>query len=241
MINDYKCTAEMHKVCSNSSLCHLCDGIRLFKDPIAEKKAKREAAEQRKEDNKTALIHPYLKGKKEGMDFERRVADRWNNHFDKKKKKVGKPRLDVESIMSDEEEVLPKLVQQEKKDLSSLFAPKHYEKEEAQRQIASGALWMAKSDIKLDHALMECKERGSKNKHGEKQITIPKRWLDKEALEAIQEKRDYWYLPFGFKGSDDIYLIKPYDHEIEFVAELRKLREENERLKLELERKKDDV
>jgi hypothetical protein len=102
---------------------------------------------------------------------------------------------------------------------------------EAKRQINSGALWHSKGDIKLDHALMECKERGTVTARGAKQITIPKEWLDKQEKEAFQEQRDYWYVPFGYKGDDSIYLVKPYDHELEIIYELRQAREEIERLR----------
>jgi hypothetical protein len=99
-------------------------------------------------------------------------------------------------------------------------------------------MWHSKGDIKLHHALMECKERGSTNSKGEKTISIPKAWLEKQEKEAFQEQRPYWYLPFGYKNDDAIYLIKPYDHELELVYELRKAREEIERLQGELQKYK---
>ena len=116
-------------------------------------------------------------------------------------------------------------------------------RDEAQRQFNSGAFWHSKGDIKLEHALMECKERGTTNARGEKQITIPKLWLEKQEKEAFQENRPYWYIPFGYKNDPSIYLVKPYDHEIEMIYEMRQSREEIERLQArvkELEEKLND-
>ena len=98
---------------------------------------------------------------------------------------------------------------------------------EARRQPNSGAMWFAKGDILLDHALMEVKERGTKNARGEKTISIPKEWLTKQAEEAFQEGREFWYLAFAYKNDDEVYIIKTLDHEIELMKELRKLTEEN--------------
>lgn len=221
-MNHYRCTPDMHNRCSNNALCHLCDGERLFKDPIAEAKAKREAAEARKQERKQELLKT-KEGRKEGMDFERRVQDKWNTAFGggkQKQKPVSKPRLEVPG------EPEPRI------DASRDTAgPPRYVRNEATRLgDASGSLWFAKGDIKLHHALLECKERGTVTSKGEKQITIPKDWLDKMVVEAYREARDYWYLPFGYKGDDDVYLIKPYDHEMHLIFELRSAREEIERL-----------
>jgi hypothetical protein len=117
----------------------------------------------------------------------------------------------------------------------TLFRETKVVEQEAKRQPNSGAMWFAKGDITFDHALMEVKERGSKNARGEKSISIPKEWLTKQADEAFQERRDYWYLAFAYKNDDGVYLIKPYDHEIEMVKELRRLAQENEQLKKQLE------
>lgn len=200
----YKCSEEMHKVCTSNALCHLCDGKRLFKDPVAERKAKEEAKRQKQENKKQALLRTYEKEKKEGMGFEKRVAKKWNQNVGRSPSKgtpSGKPRIQVD---------------------------------EARRQPNSGAMWHSKGDIKLHHALMECKERGTTNAKGEKQITIPKEWLDKMEHEALQEARDYWYLPFAYKGSDDIYLVKPFDHEMQIVDELRQARLRIEELEAQL-------
>jgi hypothetical protein len=195
----------MHRVCVNNALCHLCDGERLFKDPVAERKAKEEAKRQRKTEAKTAPLRTYQKEKKEGMGFEKRVQKQWNSTVGQNKgngRSPAKPRINVQG--------------------------------EAKRQPNSGATWKAKGDIKLEHALMECKERGTLNGKGEKQIAIQKEWLDKMVVEAFKEARDYWYLPFAFKGSDDIYIVKPYDHEMQLIYELRAARERIEELEAQL-------
>lgn len=198
---NYKCTSEMHRVCTNNALCHLCDGERLFKDPVAERKAKEEAKKQKQQEKKQAAFKTHQKEKKEGMGFEKRVAKAWNQTVGTNRTRqpaASRPRIQVGG--------------------------------EAQRQPNSGAMWHSKGDIKLHHALMECKERGTTNSKGEKQITIPKEWLDKMVKEAFQEGREYWYLPFAYKGSDDIYLVKPFDHEMQIINDLRQAREEIERL-----------
>lgn len=205
-MGNYNCTSEMHRVCVNNALCHLCDGERLFKDPVAERKAKEEAKREKQQAKKQELLRTHSKEKKEGMGFEKRVAKQWNQTVGRsttQKSTTGftKPRIQVE---------------------------------EAKRQPNSGAMWHSKGDIKLSHALMECKERGTTNARGEKQITIPKEWLDKMEKEAFQEARDFWYLPFGYKGSDDIYLIKPYDHEMQIINDLREARERIEELEARL-------
>ena len=239
LAKNYHCEDEMHLRCVNNALCHLCDGIALFKDPIAERDEKLRVREQKKEDAKKAPLKSYQKEKKEGMAFEKRVAKQWNDKFSKKqKKKVAKPRLDM---MMDESKVEPE--QEERVVNPGVFhrpvvKPPKFEKKEAQRQANSGAMWHAKGDIKLEHALLECKERGTTNSRGEKQITIPKLWIDKQIKEAFQEQRPYWYIPFAYKGDDGIYLVKSYDHEMEMIYEMRKLREENERLRAEREEKK---
>ena len=237
MARDYKCTDDMHVRCSNNALCHLCDGITLFKDPKAERQEKLRVREENKEAEKNAIVKNYKKEKKEGMAFEKRVASQWNNKFGSaKKKKVAKPRLDI--LMEEEQDEKPA---EPSKPLYQASTIKPIERKtiqpqvEAKRQVNSGAMWHAKGDIKLEHALMECKERGTTNSRGEKQITIPKLWIDKQIKEAFQEQRPYWYIPFGYKGDDNVYLVKSYDHEMEMIYELRKAREEIEKLQKEIE------
>lgn len=233
----YKCSEEIHNRCENSALCHLCDGEALYKNTTEEKKKKREQREANKEAERSALVKSHRKEKKEGMGFEKRVAKKWNDKFgSRKKKQVAKPRIDVESIVAGEE---PEEVVEERSfprplpaDKGAILPPpmKKKSRDEAQRQFNSGAFWHSKGDIKLEHALLECKERGTTNSRGEKQITVPKSWLEKQEKEAFQEQRPYWYVPFGYKGDDSVYLIKPYDHEIEMIYEMRQAREEIEKL-----------
>lgn len=236
----YKCNEEMHNKCSNNALCHLCDGEALFKDPVAEKKEKLRVREDNKQAEKNALLKTHKKEKKEGMGFEKRVANEWNQKFSKKqKKKVAKPRLDVDAIMNGEPEEEP---EQEVSAPTFLGtrpkkAPPKFEKVEAKRQANSGAMWHAKGDITLEHALLECKERGTTNSKGEKTISIPKLWIEKQELEAFQEQKPYWYIPFAYKNDPGIYLVKSFDHEMEMIYEMRRLREENEKLRAKLEGK----
>lgn len=207
-MHDYKCSSETHKICENSALCLLCDGERLFKNKALEQKAKREAKAQKEAEKKQALLRTHQKEKKEGMGFEKRVAKAWNTNV-----KSGPSKSKSQPVSKPRIQV---------------------DSGEARRQPNSGAMWHSKGDIKLAHALMECKERGSTNSKGEKQITIPKEWLDKMELEAFQEARDYWYLPFAFKGTDDIYLVKPFNHEMQIINDLRQAREYIEELEAKI-------
>jgi hypothetical protein len=232
----------MHLRCTNNALCHLCDGEALFKDPVAERKEKLRIREENKEAEKQAIVKTYKKEKKEGMAFEKRVASQWNDKFGggNKKKKVAKPRLDM---LLDDANDAPKETDGEPAPLYQASTIKPVQRKqvvpkvEAKRQANSGAMWHAKGDIKLEHALMECKERGTVNSKGEKTISIPKLWIDKQKKEAFQEQRPFWYIPFGYKGDDGVYLIKDYNHEMEMIYELRKAHEEIERLRKELEGK----
>lgn len=237
MAKNFKCAEEMHLRCSNNALCHLCDGLSLFKDPKAERQEKLRVREENKQAEKTAIVKSYKKEKKEGMAFEKRVASQWNNKFSstQKKKKVAKPRLDI--LMEEEPKEEPTESQSplyQASTIKPIGKKKAQPKIEAVRQANSGAMWHAKGDIKLEHALMECKERGTTNSRGEKQITIPKLWIEKQEKEAFQEQRPYWYIPFGYKGDDGVYLVKSYDHEMEMIYELRKAREEIEKLQEEV-------
>jgi hypothetical protein len=258
-MKDYKCSDETHNKCENNIMCHLCDGSSLYKNSSEEFQAKMAQREANKEAKKNALLKTHSKEKKEGMGFEKRVAKKWNDFMGQetsssnsglktydKKKKVGKPRIDLSEVfeLGSSEPQQHKIEEVFTASISGLGSsyqpPKKVDTPikakpvEAVRQINSGAMWHSKGDIKLHHALMECKERGSTNSRGTKTITIPKDWLDKQEKEAFQEQREYWYLPFGYKGDDSIYLIKPYDHELELVFELRKAREEIERLQEQL-------
>jgi hypothetical protein len=249
MRQNFKCTTEMHNRCENSALCHLCDGESLYKNTREEKQVKMQQREANKQAEKDALLKVHKKEKKEGMAFEKRVASQWNNKFGgNNKKKVAKPRLDM--LIDDDSkgtvDPQPTNVPVYKATPAAALAGGSKGKSnnktprpEAQRQFNSGAFWHSKGDIKLEHALMECKERGTTNSRGEKQITIPKLWLEKQEKEAFQEQRPYWYVPFGYKGDDAVYLVKPYDHEIEMIYEMRRAREEIEKLQAELKKYKE--
>ena len=249
MRKDYKCNIETHMKCENNVLCHLCDGISHYKNSSEEWAEKQQQKERNKQEKKNALLKTHSKEKKEGMGFEKRVANTWNSYmnrtiksseptlktFDKKKGKVGKPRLDLSEAMDEAPEEKPEPVVSRPVITPAPKPKPKPQKIEARRQANSGAMWHSKGDIVLEHALMECKERGTVNARGEKQITIPKEWLRKQEVEAFQEQKPFWYLPFGYKNDDAIYLVKPYEHELELIYELLKAREEAENLKEELE------
>jgi len=240
-----KCSRQVHEKCENSLLCNLCDGISLYRNAQEERAAKAEAKKERQAQEK-GQFRAHQKHKKDGMEFEQRVTNTWNNHFTPKKKKpVGKPRL--MDLVNEEpaEEVeapsaLQRLAQSQKapKTLTTANRPAfgtNSQKVEAKRQANSGAMWYAKGDAKLEHALLECKQYGTRNSRGEKTFSIPLEWLTKQADEAFREGRPYWYLPFAYKNDPEIYLIKPFDHEMELIQELRRLHEENESLRKQLE------
>jgi len=221
------------------------DGIPHERATPEERAARIEAEKQAKKDKNKRVpgeIPKYIKGRKEGMDLEKRIAKQWNGSMSAKKPKKQpnvkmRPSFD-DDLEPEEEEVSGIQVSKSFSTKSpTLFRETKVVEQEAKRQPNSGAMWFAKGDITFDHALMEVKERGSKNARGEKSISIPKEWLTKQADEAFQERRDYWYLAFAYKNDDGVYLIKPYDHEIEMVKELRRLAQENEELKKQLEGK----
>lgn len=64
-----KCSDEQFKICTKSNLCHLCDGTRLYTEPKWMERKKKE--EERKASGST-------RKKKEGMDFEKKVAKKYN-------------------------------------------------------------------------------------------------------------------------------------------------------------------
>jgi len=111
-------------------------------------------------------------------------------------------------------------------------------KDIAKRQIASGALSFALGDMiteeELSASLAEFKERGSRNSRGEKQITIQKKWLEDIKKEAAQMNKEYYFLPFSFKGSDIDYVAMEYDRLLAYVQQIQMLLEENRLLKEQL-------
>lgn len=234
----HKCSQEMHNKCENSALCHLCDGIRLYKNASEDYAEKMKRREENKLAEKNAAFRTHKAEKKEGMAFEKAVTKKWNNAFNqkedtnvlfresKKKTKIQKPRiqLDEEPI---QETSPPKPQPSIYLSQAGATPNKNRPVQDAKRQANSGALWYAKGDIKTQDYLMECKERGTVNARGEKSISIPKEWLLKQELEAFQENRPYWVIPFRYKNDDSIYLVKSFEQEIEMYQEIRRLREEN--------------
>lgn len=186
-------------------------------------------------------IRGYGEHKKQGMAREEQIKDKWNDKFNKKGPKKynvkQRPSFDDDDDMEEsEKEIIDFFESINVPDSFSTKSPTVFlkpkeEEDEAKRQPNSGAMWYAKGDISLEHALVEVKERGTVNSRGEKTISIPKLWLDKQAEEAFIEGKEFWYLAFAYKGSDDVYVIKPYDDEIEMVAYIRKLQQENELLR----------
>jgi hypothetical protein len=110
-----------------------------------------------------------------------------------------------------------------------------YAKDVARRQRASGALHYALGDMiteeQITAALAEYKERGQISVSGEKQITIKKEWLKKLADEAKEMRRDYYFLPFAFKGDEKIYVAMDYDLLLSYVQTIQFLAETNSMLK----------
>ena len=170
----HKCTDEQFKICTKNNLCHLCDGERLYTEPkwmIRNKKEK-----ERKESGS-------FKKKKEGMNFEKKVARKYNKKF----------------APSDKTSV-------------------------ANRRPGSGAIWNMPGDIVTKRELIECKERGSTTKSGEKTISVPKSHLEKVKSEAHYAGRDVWYYVFSYKGSEDIYLVKDYNDELAMIEQIEILK-----------------
>lgn len=170
---------------------------------------------------------------KQGMKREQQFQDIWNDYGKTEKKEYNvKGRLDFTSKEDEETRELkrPKVRVPRKRTRPTRNREERDFKNTAQRTPNSGATWHTKGDVKLSHALAEVKERGSVNGRGEKTISIPKEWLTKQADEAFQERRDYWYLAFAYKGDEEIYLIKPYNHEVEMVHKYEGLKEDYEKL-----------
>lgn len=183
--------------------------------------------------------------KKDGMQLEKDIVKKWNSTLNKplKKNYNVKKKLGIDLEETIEEELVDdipyipvkKTFTEYKKD--SAIVGKN-SANEAKQTPNSGAFWSSKGDIKLDHALMEAKHRGTFNGRGKATISIQKDWLEKQKEEASFEGKDFWYLPFAYKNSKEIYLIKDFEHEIQMIDEMRKLTEENENLKKQLNEKK---
>lgn len=242
---NYSCSDEQHFKCENSALCHLCDGVRLYKNSQEERAEKLRQRELNKKAEKNAAFRTHKHEKKEGMAFEKAVANKWNAGYKEskdvdslfkqsnKKTKIQKPRIQIDE---------PNKTSEADSKTDVYIPPVSFGSQskkvipkqpvvDAKRQVNSGAMWYSKGDIKTEHYLFECKERGTINARGEKTISVPKSWLTKQEQEAFQENRPYWALPFRYKNDESIYIIKSFDQEIEMYQELRSLREEVDRLK----------
>jgi hypothetical protein len=91
--------------------------------------------------------------------------------------------------------------------------------EEARTQMASGAMWFAKSDVVSKLFRIEAKTRA---KEGQKSIKFEKEWLTKVAEECIMENR-IPAVAFSFGDSIDYFVLRDRDFYslIEELAELR--------------------
>lgn len=114
-----------------------------------------------------------------------------------------------------------------------------FAKDAARRQLNSGALHFALGDMiteeELTASLSEFKERGSVNARGEKTISIKKEWLDKLKEEAKLMNRDYYFLPFSYKGSDTDYVAMEYDILLSYIQTIQMLAEQVRLLQLDRE------
>lgn len=239
---DYKCSKEQFLKCENNSMCAFCDGNSLYKNSKEDAARKREQKKLNEKQKTNRVLKTKIKSNKEGMELEKRVASKWNtgmnNQYQKKKTSNTIKRLGFDQEQKKEKtDINQNLFNSVKK--GKMRAPRKISTygtdstNEAKRQPNSGAMWFAKGDIITSHALMEVKERGTVNGRGEKTITIPKEWLEKQEKEAFMENKPFWYVPFAYKNSEEIYVIKSFDHEIEMVKHIRELEKELEELKKE--------
>lgn len=104
----------------------------------------------------------------------------------------------------------------------------------AYRRPGSGSIWSMPGDIVTENELIECKERGSTTSSGKKTISIPKEHLEKVRDEAFLEGKDVWYYIFGYKKSDDIYLVKDYNDELAMLQQIKVLKDRIRELEGEL-------
>ncbi len=158
---DPKCSQDKFLKCTKNSLCHLCDGERLYKPPKEFKSIKKGP-----------------KKIKEGMAFEKRVTKTYNK-----------------SVCKD-----------------------NNHSDIARRRPNSGAFWSLPGDIVTRDALFEAKERGSRTSSGEKTISVHREWLEKIRDETFQRtSKRYWFLPFGFKNDEKIYVITDFEIQLQLI------------------------
>ena len=74
-----KCPLAQYKKCENNLMCHWCDGNSHYKNTQEETVEKFDKKKEAKKAARGNDIPKYTKGKKEGMDLEKRVAKRWND------------------------------------------------------------------------------------------------------------------------------------------------------------------
>lgn len=219
----------------------------LSKEEREKRKEEFKQAKRDKKKRKPGVVPVYHKAGKAGMDLENRFTNQWNKGT---KKQIKKKSGTIKRLSLEEEE--EEVVEQKGITLPDNFSTKVPDRpasifatgfsDTASRQPNSGAMWHAKGDVTLEHALVEVKERGTVNSRGEKYISIPKEWLTKQEDEAFDEGRPFWYLAFAYKGDEDIFIIKPYDHEIELVVHIKELEEKMHKLEQELlEAKKENA
>lgn len=93
------------------------------------------------------------------------------------------------------------------------------------RRPNSGAIWSMPGDIVTAKDLIECKERGTVTSKGEKTFTVHKSQLEKIKSEAYLAGRRSWYLVFGFKGCNDVFVIKDFEDELALVQQIEVLKD----------------
>lgn len=118
-----------------------------------------------------------------------------------------------------------------------------FAKQVAQRQIGSGNKHWALGDMITEEALTaslaEFKERGTLSSSGEKQITIKREWLVKLAEEAREMNKEFYFLPFAFKGDSTDYVAMEYDRLLAYIQIIQTMSERMRLLENELQRKEE--
>lgn len=88
----------------------------------------------------------------------------------------------------------------------------------ARRQLASGAMWFAKSDVVSEMFRVEAKTKVKASKT----MTIHKEWLDKILIEALETNK-IGLLAFSFGDGKDYFTIEARDF-LALMQELIELR-----------------
>lgn len=109
---------------------------------------------------------------------------------------------------------------------------------EAKRQIRSGALPFAPGDVSDSVAFLECKERTPTEANGTKSFTVSKDWLDKAEIEAKEEDKPM-FLPFRFKGDEEIYTVTKWEYIAELITTIKSLMLEADKQELILKQLKE--